>query len=103
MSSTAEKTAEMFKAPEEGFDMFHPENVAPLVGYLASPEAGKISGEVMVVWGNSVNVLERPKVLPAHTSPSGAKWTLDELHDSLASHYDENYVSVWGGFSVPPM
>jgi 3-oxoacyl-[acyl-carrier protein] reductase len=95
-------TAEMFAAPKDGFDMFNPENVAPLVGYLASPEAGKISGEVMIVWGNQVNILQRPTILPAHASASGGKWTLDELHDSLSNHYDENYVPVWGGFSVPP-
>lgn len=95
-------TAEMFAAPEDGFDAFNPENVAPLVGYLASPEAGKISGEVMIVWGNQVNILQRPTILPAHTSASGGKWTLDELHDSLSTHYDDNYVPVWGGFSVPP-
>ena len=95
-------TAEMFKAPEDGFDMFNPENVAPLVGYLASPEAGHISGEVMIVWGNQVNILQRPSILPAHASPTGGKWEVDQLHESLSKHYDENYVSVWGGFSVPP-
>ena len=29
--------ASMFAKPEDGFDMFAPENVAPLVGFLASP------------------------------------------------------------------
>jgi 3-oxoacyl-[acyl-carrier protein] reductase len=95
-------TAEMFKAPEEGFDLFNPANVAPLVGYLASPEAAKISGEVMIVWGNQVNILQRPTILPPHVSPTGGKWEVSELHESLSKHYDENYVSVWGGFSVPP-
>lgn len=95
-------TAEMFAAPEDGFDLFNPANVAPLVGYLASPEAAKISGEVMIVWGNQVNILQRPTILPAHSSPTGGKWEVSELHESLSSHYDENYVSVWGGFSVPP-
>jgi 3-oxoacyl-[acyl-carrier protein] reductase len=92
----------MFAAPEEGFDAFNPANVAPLVGYLASPEAGHISGEVMVVWGNQVDVLERPKFGPKFTSPDGGTWTVDALHQSLASHYDDNYTPVWGGFSVPP-
>jgi 3-oxoacyl-[acyl-carrier protein] reductase len=98
------QTAEMFAPPEDGgFHMFDPANVAPLVGYLASPEAGHISGEVMVVWGNEVSILERPKALDPIVNPKGAtKWEVDDLHTSLASHYDENYVSVWGGFSVPP-
>jgi NAD(P)-dependent dehydrogenase (short-subunit alcohol dehydrogenase family) len=98
------QTAEMFAPPEDGsFHMFDPSNVAPLVGYLASPESGTISGEVMVVWGNEVAVLERPKVLDPIANPKGAaKWEVDDLHTSLATHYDDNYVSVWGGYSVPP-
>ena len=98
------QTAQMFAPPEDGgFHMFDPANVAPLVGYLASPEAGHISGEVMVVWGNEVAVLERPRACDAIVNPKGAqKWEVDDLHSALASHYDENYVSVWGGYSVPP-
>ena len=98
------QTAEMFAPPEDGsFHMFDPANVAPLVGYLASPEAGRISGEVMVVWGNEVSILERPKSLDAIVNPKGAaKWEVDDLHSALGSHYDENYVTVWGGYSVPP-
>jgi 3-oxoacyl-[acyl-carrier protein] reductase len=98
------QTAEMFAPPEDGgFHAFDPANVAPLVGYLASPEAGRISGEVMVVWGNEVSILERPKSLDAISNPKGAqKWEVEDLHTALASHYDENYVPVWGGYSVPP-
>ena len=98
------QTAEMFAAPDSGFDKFAPENVAPLVGYLASPEAGKISGEVLVVWGHEINILKRPQLLPTHVNPKGEqKWAIEDIHSTLASHYDDNYVSVWGGYSVPPM
>ncbi|MDX1733483.1 MAG: SDR family NAD(P)-dependent oxidoreductase [Halioglobus sp.] len=98
------QTAEMFAPPEDGsFHMFDPANVAPLVGYLASPEAGRISGEVMIVWGNEVSVLQRPKSLDAVVNPKGAaKWEVEDLHSALSSHYNDDYVSVWGGYSVPP-
>ena len=98
------QTAEMFAPPADGgFHAFDPANVAPLVGYLASPEAGRISGEVMVVWGSEVNILQRPKLLDAIANPKGAqKWAVDDLHTALASHYDDNYVPVWGGYTVPP-
>ena len=100
--TNAGPTAEMFKAPESGFHHFDPANVAPLVSYLASETAGHISGEVFIVWGNQVNVLQRPKVLPAHENPSGTvKWTPDTLHASLSSHFDENYQTVRDGFSMP--
>lgn len=98
------QTAEMFQPPADGgFHAFDPANVAPLVGYLTSPEAGKISGEVFVVWGNEVQILQRPTLTDAFVNPQGAqKWEVQDLHASLASHYDDNYMSVWGGYSVPP-
>ena len=95
-------TAAMFARPESGFHYFDPSNVAPLVTYLASPESAKISGELFVVWGNQVNVVQRPTVLPAHENPEGAqKWSQAGLHESLSSHFDENYRSVVDGYSMP--
>ena len=99
------QTAEMFAPPADGgFHAFDPANVAPLVGYLASPEAGKISGEVYVVWGNEVQVAQRPTLRDAFVNPKGAqKWEVEDLHTTMAEHYDDNYMPVWGGFSVPPV
>lgn len=95
-------TAAMFAAPEEGFDMFHPENVAPLVGYLASPEAGHIAGEVFVVWGSRVNVVQRPRLDVFYDNPKGGKWELDQLHESLSDYFNAEHTPVLDGFSVPP-
>ena len=53
--------ADLFAAPEEGFDPWKPENIAPLVGYLASPDAQNISGNVFIVWGKEIAVLESIK------------------------------------------
>lgn len=95
-------TAQMFAKPEDGFDAFHPDNVAPLVGYLASPEAAKISGEVFVVWGGRVNIVQRPRLDVFYDNPKGGKWAVEDLHSTLADYYNDDYVSVWGGFSVAP-
>jgi NAD(P)-dependent dehydrogenase (short-subunit alcohol dehydrogenase family) len=99
------QTAEMFQPPADGgFHAFDPANVAPLVGYLASPEAGKISGEVFVVWGNQVQIAQRPTLTDSFVNPQGEKtWEVDDLHNSLAAHYNDDYMPVWGGFSVPPV
>ncbi len=103
--TAAGQTAEMFQPPADGgFHAFDPANVAPLVGYLASPEADRISGEVFVVWGNMVQIAKRPTLGDQIVNPQGEqKWSVEDLHTSLATHYDDNYMSVWGGFSVPPV
>lgn len=96
-------TAAMFAAPEDGFDAFNPENVAPLVGYLASPEAGNIAGEVFVVWGGRVNIVQRPSLDVFYDNPEGAKkWSVDGLHDSLSDYFNAEHTPVLDGFSVPP-
>jgi NAD(P)-dependent dehydrogenase (short-subunit alcohol dehydrogenase family) len=96
-------TAELFAAPGEGFDAFHPENVAPLVGYLASPEAGHIAGEVFVVWGNRVNIVQRPRLDVFYDNPEGAqKWSVEGLHNTMADYFNADHTPVLDGFSVPP-
>ncbi|MHB1854773.1 MAG: SDR family NAD(P)-dependent oxidoreductase, partial [Acidimicrobiales bacterium] len=42
-------------ASEGAFDDWHPDNVAPAVGWLASPAAAGISGQVFVVTGGNVH------------------------------------------------
>jgi NAD(P)-dependent dehydrogenase (short-subunit alcohol dehydrogenase family) len=95
-------TAELFAAPDDGFDAFNPENVAPLVGYLSSPESAHISGEVMVVWGNQVNVIQRPSFGPLFVNPEGMqKWDLENLHGSMSEYFNAEHTPVLDGFSVP--
>jgi 3-oxoacyl-[acyl-carrier protein] reductase len=53
-------TAAMFAKPEEGFDTFGPQHVAPLVSYLASPAAANSSGNLFLVWGKSISVVSAP-------------------------------------------
>ncbi len=95
-------TAAMFAAPDDGFDVFNPENVAPLVGYLASSEASRISGEVMVVWGGEITVLQRPSLGTTFNSANGGKWELDDMHAKMSDYFNDDHMPVWGGFSVPP-
>lgn len=96
-------TAQMFAKPPEGFDVFAPENVAPLVSYLASPDAAHISGEVFVVWGPRVTVVERPKADNHFDNPEGGKWSQQGLHSSLSQFFNEGHRPVVDGFSVPAM
>lgn len=95
-------TAELFKAPEEGFDIFNPANVAPLVGYLASPRAARISGEVFVVWGGRVTIVQRPTLDVSYDSPGGGPWDEDALHETLSGYFTPEHRMVLDGFSLPP-
>jgi NAD(P)-dependent dehydrogenase (short-subunit alcohol dehydrogenase family) len=41
-----------------GFDSFDPSNVAPLVVWLASPDASEVTGQVIEAWGGRIAVVE---------------------------------------------
>ncbi len=78
-----------------------PQNVAPLVGYLVSPAAANISGEVFIVWGKRVTVVERPKIDQHIDKATDGKWTQEELQDALGARFEKS-TPVKDGFSVPP-
>ncbi|MBA2326211.1 MAG: SDR family NAD(P)-dependent oxidoreductase [Actinobacteria bacterium] len=73
-----EGTFEGFGASGEGgFDEMHPDNIAPLIGFLASPAATDVSGQVFVLWGGQIN-----RMGGWHTEATidkGDRWTVEEL------------------------
>ncbi|MFJ8631023.1 3-oxoacyl-ACP reductase [Streptomyces sp. NPDC093568] len=74
--------------PEDGLDPLAPEHVAPLVGYLASPAAARVNGQLLVVHGGMVAVVERPRVAAKFDSKQET-FTYDELDTLLTAHYAE--------------
>ncbi|MGW0764678.1 3-oxoacyl-ACP reductase [Streptomyces sp. NPDC002676] len=72
--------------PEEGLDPLDPEHVAPLVGYLASPAAARVNGQLLVVHGGMVAVVDRPRVRAQFDSKQDT-FTYDELDALLTPHY----------------
>lgn len=46
------------RPPEHGFDAMAPENISPLVVWLASEESGWVTGRVFEVTGASIGVAE---------------------------------------------
>jgi 3-oxoacyl-[acyl-carrier protein] reductase len=92
--------AAMFKKPEDGFDTFAPENVSPLVGWLASPLAANVSGHVFVIWAKNITLATRPHLDTKFESD--ARWTLDSLQSTLGPHF-EKLEPVKDGFTVPAM
>ncbi|MET7472747.1 3-oxoacyl-ACP reductase [Streptomyces sp. NPDC005648] len=75
-----------FEQPVEGLDPLAPEHVAPLVGYLASPAASRANGQLFVVHGGMVAVVDRPRVRAKFDSKQDT-FTYDELDAVLGPHY----------------
>jgi 3-oxoacyl-[acyl-carrier protein] reductase len=91
-------TAAMFEKPEEGFDAFAPEHVAPLVTYLASPAAANISGNVFIVWGREIAVLGRP-TRAAELRVDDA-WTFESVAEEVGGYFKDKKPIV-DSFIVP--
>jgi len=79
--------ADMMKKPDAGFDAMDPDNIAPLVTWLASAEARPITGRVFEVSGGALSVAtgwgQGPRV------DKGSRWDPRELgavvHDLVGS------------------
>jgi len=99
MTSTG-PIAAMFEKPDAGFDYFAPEHISPLVGYLASPRAANVSGEVFVVWGKQISVVQRPTVGPAFDNEEA--WTVDDVEKKLGGYFAKR-TPIRDGFAVPAM
>jgi NAD(P)-dependent dehydrogenase (short-subunit alcohol dehydrogenase family) len=69
--------ADMMKRPAEGFDAMAPDNVAPLVAWLASADAGDVTGQVFEVAGGAISVAEGWRVGPR--VDRGARWEAAEV------------------------
>ncbi|MEU7783451.1 3-oxoacyl-ACP reductase [Amycolatopsis sp. NPDC049159] len=68
-------------APAEGADPLSVEHVAPFVAYLASPAAEHVNGQVFVVHGGTVSLVEAPRI--------ERRWGLDELETSVSAFFAE--------------
>ncbi|MPZ80695.1 MAG: 3-oxoacyl-ACP reductase [Actinophytocola sp.] len=77
-------TAHVFGDAPAGADPLSPEHVAPLVAYLASPAADKVSGQVFVVYGGMVALLAPPSVEQRFDRPT---WTPEELDTVVGGYF----------------
>ncbi|MFE7399478.1 3-oxoacyl-ACP reductase [Streptomyces sp. NPDC057557] len=78
-----------FQEPRDGrLDALAPEHVSPLVGYLASPAAAKVNGQLLVVHGGMVAIVERPRVAAKFDS-SKETFSFDELDELISPYYED--------------
>ncbi len=79
---------EFMHKEEDGFKKFAPENVSPLVAYLASPAAQSVSQQLFIVYGRQIDVLAAPVV--ANRFSTDGYWTPDNVAESLTSWFEEH-------------
>ncbi|MFX0023481.1 MAG: SDR family NAD(P)-dependent oxidoreductase [Candidatus Hermodarchaeota archaeon] len=74
----------MSKTDESGFDVFHPANFAPMVVFLASDKARKISGEVFRIAGDKCWVYQGWHAVNMIDN-NGERWTPQILAERVKS------------------
>lgn len=97
MTSSMGAGMEKLMAPKNGeFDAWNPDNIAPIVGFLASDAAADVSGQAFVVWGARIYHMQIWAL--AETLDRGnARWTVQEIIDRKAELFAK------AGSDIPPM
>jgi len=82
-----EKTFGEMKIPEGEFDQLAPENIAPLVAFLASDAAADITGQVFGIQGGLVELYQGWH--PVAALHKDDRWTPEELAERAGELFEE--------------
>lgn len=82
MTTAVEAMAERMKKPEDGsFDYWAPENVSTLLVWLASEEAGHVTGRVFEAEGGKISIADGWRTTQG--VDKGAKWEPEEIGNAM--------------------
>jgi NAD(P)-dependent dehydrogenase (short-subunit alcohol dehydrogenase family) len=98
MTATVGGVDEFMQAKEGEYDAWHPDNVAPLVGFLASDAAADVSGQVFVMWGAHVYLMSGWSLVNDFDA-GDRRWTVEEL----IARKGDLFAPVERGSRIPSM
>ena len=75
-------------APEDGFDEWDPDNIAPVVAWLAGPDAADVNGQVFVVFGGRIHLMHGWTMVGE--IEQGERWTVDAIAARKAELFGDN-------------
>lgn len=73
----------------DGFDFWHPDNVAPMVAWLCSAASNHVSGKVFGVQGDAIE-LYQPWTSVAVVNNGGSRWAPEDLTGPVARLFEES-------------
>ncbi|MFK0573389.1 SDR family oxidoreductase [Endozoicomonas sp.] len=79
---TEDVFADVMKKPEDGFDFFAPENVAPLVVWLGSEQSASVTGRLFEVEGGKISIADGWRRGPEQDK--GNRWEPAEIAGAVA-------------------
>ena len=69
----------------------NPDDIAPMVTFLASDAAHNVNGQFFLVVGHQIGLLSQPR--PVRTIFKAGRWTLDELDETVPATLAEGLVN----------
>lgn len=79
---TEDVFADVMKKPEDGFDFFAPENVAPLVVWLGSEQSANVTGKLFEVEGGKISIADGWRRGPQ--KDKGNRWEPAEIGSAVS-------------------
>ncbi|MEA2683699.1 MAG: hypothetical protein QOK05_2027 [Chloroflexota bacterium] len=86
---------------DSGFDRWDPANVSPFVAYLCTDSAAAISGQVFVVFGGEIQLIEQFQ--HANRINKADRWTVEELGQAVKGLFTDREMALPDRHALPEL